>query len=352
MAGFVKRLRAPPPRKVVLVLGAPRSGTSMTAHVLSALGFYFGEQEDFVSPEQHGHNPIFFELQALNDLNDQIIRALGGVYGHFDFLVDDSSFTPAFRAQWVPVCQAFIRDYFKSAPNIGLKDPRFCFTLPVWIDALKGLDLKVIPILTRRTLLAMASSNSARNQRSIDFSRRLVCQSILSARYFLRNIPHKIFDYDLALRFSLTNVKTLARTVGAKRGAVEGAVKVVDQGLRHFGDESARGDALSPADNFLAYWPYTVDVEFHVAYRDLFGSILSDMNSSTNQVQESTGVIAKLSDLISRKDRHIAKLEIIFAQNGADMIKIRAELRDKDAMIEMNRTIFEKMRNLLHSVTA
>ena len=69
----------------ILILGAPRSGTSLISHVISELGFYFGEPERFVDPVTHPWNPIFFELQSLNDLNDEIAQALGANFLDFDW---------------------------------------------------------------------------------------------------------------------------------------------------------------------------------------------------------------------------------------------------------------------------
>ncbi|MBW4540039.1 MAG: hypothetical protein KME43_12970 [Myxacorys chilensis ATA2-1-KO14] len=57
-----------------LVLGGQRSGTSVTSHILSRFGIDFGSDKHFI---QGGHNPIFFELNWVNDGNNQLINALG-----------------------------------------------------------------------------------------------------------------------------------------------------------------------------------------------------------------------------------------------------------------------------------
>src|SRR6185312_2247106 len=76
------------PGVAILVIGAPRSGTSAVSNVLSELGVDFGDRERFVDPEIHRHNPIFFELQSLNHLNDAILAELGFKYADFDYFPD------------------------------------------------------------------------------------------------------------------------------------------------------------------------------------------------------------------------------------------------------------------------
>jgi hypothetical protein len=51
-----------------IVLGAQRSGTSATSHLLSEFNINFG------------HNPIFFELKWVNDFNNRVVSHLGHVY--------------------------------------------------------------------------------------------------------------------------------------------------------------------------------------------------------------------------------------------------------------------------------
>src|SRR4249919_25842 len=67
----------------LLVVGAPRSGTSVICHALNKLGVDFGDPKDFVDPETNKHNPIFFELTDLNRLNNEILASLGFNFANF-----------------------------------------------------------------------------------------------------------------------------------------------------------------------------------------------------------------------------------------------------------------------------
>lgn len=69
-------------------MGAQRSGTSAISHALSEFGIDFGSRDRFI---QSAHNPIFFELKWVNELNNRIINALGYEYTDF-FLLTESDF--------------------------------------------------------------------------------------------------------------------------------------------------------------------------------------------------------------------------------------------------------------------
>lgn len=63
-----------------LILGAQRSGTSVTSHMLSQFGVNFGNPKNFI---QFEHNPIFFEMNWVNQYNNKIINALRHNYTDF-----------------------------------------------------------------------------------------------------------------------------------------------------------------------------------------------------------------------------------------------------------------------------
>jgi hypothetical protein len=63
-----------------LILGAQRSGTSVTSHMLSKFQISFGNPNHFL---QDQHNPIFFELKWVNHYNNRLINSLGYQYTDF-----------------------------------------------------------------------------------------------------------------------------------------------------------------------------------------------------------------------------------------------------------------------------
>lgn len=112
---------------VVLVVGMHRSGTSALSGALAALGVDFGADEELVSAGPD--NPKgFFERVSVVELNDRLLAGRG-----WSWDVIPASAGPQF-SPWSSFV-SFGRDLVSALPKgttVGLKDPRFCLTMPFW----------------------------------------------------------------------------------------------------------------------------------------------------------------------------------------------------------------------------
>lgn len=185
-----------PFRNAILVVGPPRSGTSAVCHVLNECGIDFGDPADFVDPAVNLHNPVFFELVELNDLNDRMMERLGWRYSDFNALPLQEDFDSSLADEFEPEVARLI-GRFGDAPSFGLKDPRFCFTLPLWVGLLSRLGVRVRILRTRRDPAAVASSNARLSpDRGIEYGRRIAALSDAAASYFLRDIAHETVRFE------------------------------------------------------------------------------------------------------------------------------------------------------------
>lgn len=133
--------RLPPPRRsgAICVLGAPRSGTSLTTRILNILSVDLGPEGKLMAPAQ-GNNPTgFWEHAGIAAVNEDILATLGGA--------------PRQRWRWPPplpegwqsdprleplrqTARATLQQSFASRPLWGWKDPRTSLTLPFWQEVL------------------------------------------------------------------------------------------------------------------------------------------------------------------------------------------------------------------------
>ncbi len=118
-------------RRVVVVLGMARTGTSVTMRMLNILGVDVGEHDRLLAAIENINEKGFFEHYAMMRLNTALLRRLGGTWR------DPPSMPPGWesdpglddlREQAV----AILRDEFAHQPLWGFKDPRTCLTLPFW----------------------------------------------------------------------------------------------------------------------------------------------------------------------------------------------------------------------------
>ncbi|TDI45238.1 MAG: glycosyltransferase [Acidobacteria bacterium] len=219
----------------VLVIGAPRSGTSCVSHVISKLGFSFGDPKRFVDPTEHPWNPVFFELRSLNDLNNQIVDALGYDYLRFDWLPLKRQYKPSLIKAFEAAIQEFLTTEFAAAKRIALKDPRFCLTLPVWASVLASLGYRVRYVWSVRELSSCLTSNRVLDDASSTRSERLVTLSSYMAGYFLDGKDYCLANYDAYVDRPEACTQELADWLGVSGSCVRSAAIAIDSTLRHRG---------------------------------------------------------------------------------------------------------------------
>ncbi len=181
-----------------LITGVPRSGTSSVSQMLENLGVYFGDPAHFLDTSVHKHNPVFYELQWVNDFNDRVLGAIGATYFDDLFPIESDFESDAVRSL-DPVLAGQFRGEFGDRPVVGVKDPRLCFTLPVWrrVLAAAGYDVKVV--LAMRNAAAVIKSNSLLRDDPAHQWFRFYARHLLCINYFTRDMALCRFDYDLLM---------------------------------------------------------------------------------------------------------------------------------------------------------
>lgn len=134
--------------KNCLIFGSGRSGTSMLSGILHDAGYYMGE--NLYHPNEA--NPKgFFENGTINGINEMILSCYQS----------DERFNRSRFQRWLMVLDSNIKVKCKDAVVIneieeetsqpfpfGYKDPRFSYTLPVWLPYLPN-DTKLICIFRK-----------------------------------------------------------------------------------------------------------------------------------------------------------------------------------------------------------
>jgi len=129
-----------------IILGAARSGTSLTAGCLASAGYFMGD--DLMKPRDS--NPRgFFEDYHINAINDRILLTTqSGLLRHLPKGSALAGKWFGYHHKWLlhlPADKQIIateqqREEIKKATSkepFCFKDPRFCYTLQVWKPFLK-----------------------------------------------------------------------------------------------------------------------------------------------------------------------------------------------------------------------
>ena len=113
--------------KTVVVLGMHRSGTSLTAGLLSALGVNMGE---LIRPSKKFNPKGYFEDRHFLDLNEEILKAAGGRWDDPPSTEDVLAVKNQFNSEIAELVSSRQFGWW------GWKDPRNCLTLSLYWECL------------------------------------------------------------------------------------------------------------------------------------------------------------------------------------------------------------------------
>src|SRR5258708_5137788 len=115
-----------------------RSGTSLTAAIVAALGVDFGPADGLMSPHP-AHNPAgYYEQEEVTRLNDELLETYHGEWSRPPRML------PGLGRGWFlghlrDRAETFVRTLYADA-RWGFKDPRFSLTLPFWSAIVGDMD--------------------------------------------------------------------------------------------------------------------------------------------------------------------------------------------------------------------
>lgn len=149
--------RAPGGSGLVAVTGPHRSGTSALTRALVLLGLSAGDPDRLMPPDED--NPGgYWENLRVAQLHDELLAALGGWWSAPPVLAPGWELDESLSPFWTWAAQ-LVQDHFEPFGRCVVKDPRLCFTLPLW-RVLTPVDPVVVGV---RHPAAVASSLQRRD---------------------------------------------------------------------------------------------------------------------------------------------------------------------------------------------
>lgn len=219
-------------KNLIVVLGMHRSGTSVLAASLAALGLWAGKEEDRLGATPENARG-YWELRSVVEFNDDLLAALGSTW-------DALSIAPVVRLgssrydEFSLRAKSLLHQAFGDSSVLVLKDPRMCRLLDFWIPQFDCLGLRVRYVLALRDPLECASSIHQRDRLPVDLARWLWVDHLVSAHYQTAGRERLFVSYSALLQHPLEELLRLACFVGVDSSAVTSEVAgVVETGLRH-----------------------------------------------------------------------------------------------------------------------
>jgi hypothetical protein len=229
-------------RRVLIVLGMHRSGTSATTGALQCLGVNLGAK---LYAGHQGINPKgYFEHSEVADLNDEVLLAMGSSW-------DDILDKPAdwWRSKvLVPYSaalkQILLRDTSETS-WFAIKDPRTCRLLPWWLAVLKEAGVEPVFLFAVRQPAEVYRSLEKRDGFSSEKAYLLWCLHYMEAEYWSRGHPRAALEFGAFLDTPADEMQRVEDALGIRFPrsvalARDELSAFVNQSLRHHASATTR----------------------------------------------------------------------------------------------------------------
>jgi len=159
-------------RKIIVVLGMHRSGTSAIAKGIVELGAFPGNH----LMEAREDNPKgFWEDKRIVALNDEMLEFFDLKWDSIDnpALNRFRTVLPLYEKEFLPRAMELAEDLFRVSDVVMIKDPRMCVLLPFWQKVFAKIGAEEKYIWALRDPLESAKSLEKRNQMDIQYALQL-----------------------------------------------------------------------------------------------------------------------------------------------------------------------------------
>lgn len=180
-------------KKIVVVLGSHRCGTSALTHSLNVLGIHLGCN---LNPPEPGVNDTgFWEDLDIVRLNDHLLETFEQSWCSI-MPLDLSNFRGKLAEPELKTAVELLQSKFSNTDIFGIKDPRMAKLLPFWQQVFARLDLQVSYIIACRHPMSAALSLAKRDHFPAFKAHWLWYGHLLASLYYTQNVPRLIVDYD------------------------------------------------------------------------------------------------------------------------------------------------------------
>lgn len=179
-------------KRITLVLGMHRSGTSALTRVINLMGF---EAPKTLMAATEANEAGFWESQVFMELNDKILAACGSSWFDRHPLKADP-LTVGGAPGFLDEVRATLAAEFGGTPLIVLKDPRISRLFPLYAEALRLEGYDILPVLALRNPVEVAASLTRRDDFLPYKGLGIWLRYTLDAEKATRGMPRTVISFD------------------------------------------------------------------------------------------------------------------------------------------------------------
>ncbi|HRE43172.1 MAG TPA: hypothetical protein PKY87_04295 [Terricaulis sp.] len=203
-------------RRVIVVLGMHRSGTSVVTRGLQALGIELGD--NLMKPVEGNNNKGFFEDLDLYRQNERLLSLSKSAW-HFLGPLNDASLTGADFSAERRAAAATLSAKLSDSGVFAFKDPRTAILMPFWRCVFEDLELDDRYIIVVRHPLESAASLESRDKIHLTKGVTLWAKHTIEAIRQSAGKPRVFVRFDRVLKAPEAELKRIAATLNLPAAA-------------------------------------------------------------------------------------------------------------------------------------
>jgi len=228
-------------KNCIVILGTHRSGTSALMGALRLCGVNIGPQ----------WLENLYEHPSIVTLHDEMLAHLNSVWDQ-TFLLEENWWTPKKIESYKQKIIDIIHHDFKDADWWGIKDPRMCVLIPLWLDIFKELSITPHFVISVRNPFEIAKSHERRDHFSLEKSLFIWMEHLLSAEYYTRDYSRVFSRYTHLIANPMAAIENITKALNIQlpkpiEDARENLKAFIRPDLRHHSFPETNDDVNLPA---------------------------------------------------------------------------------------------------------
>lgn len=222
-------------KELYIILGMHRSGTSLTAQLLSKMNVWMGEESQMLSRDQYNEKG-YLELQELVQIDDFLLAGAGCMWYSQNKPVLDKELTGLLVSD-------FARNYLQNHDGkIAMKEPRLTIMWREWVEGIRHTERAIAGVVAVRNPLEVAESLCKRDGMQQEYALCLWYRYNWECLLFAKEYPSVWVDYNEYFH----NLEGVCDKIGKFIGVdwrTESAVinDVVERKIRHYNQAEQEG---------------------------------------------------------------------------------------------------------------
>jgi hypothetical protein len=331
-------------KKLIVVLGMHRSGTSAITRGLLGLGVQLGNR--LIPPIEGNNDKGFWEDIDINHLNYKILETINKEWHYFvpikqeeiEFLRQKGYFERAV---------AMMRQKVADSTIYGIKDPRISILLPFWKEVFKSLNYDVSYIIAVRHPLSVAKSLEKRDGFDFEKSYFLWLTHVINSLSGTTGCNRIVIDYDKLMQNTEKELRRVADVLHLEVDTNELGIYKAD-----FLDEKLRHTSYTSADLKLDNASSELLKDVYSTLMDLSITTKIDDEVLIKELEKYEYELAKYNQVLILADKltdKIAVLNHIISKDNIQINTLHQELFIQLENIaqkneELNKTIEEQLQ--------